>query len=92
MHVPWDEAGCLCPVGDLFNYAAPGGDLAEADNMTLTRSLQVGSLCCEEAEYNSKPEQLDALPHRLTDGGFEESADAYCFYARQHYVRGEQVL
>ncbi|KAL7223602.1 hypothetical protein ACSBR1_025122 [Camellia fascicularis] len=24
LHVPWDNAGCLCPVGDLFNYAAPG--------------------------------------------------------------------
>ncbi|XP_030526206.1 protein SET DOMAIN GROUP 40 isoform X2 [Rhodamnia argentea] len=92
LHVPWDEAGCLCPVGDLFNYAAPGGDLAEADNTTLPRSLQVGSVCSEEAEYNMKSEQLDTLPQRLTDGGFEESVNAYCFYARQHYVRGEQVL
>ncbi|KAL3035003.1 hypothetical protein AAZX31_02G225200 [Glycine max] len=24
MHIPWDEAGCLCLVGDLFNYDAPG--------------------------------------------------------------------
>ncbi|KAM7523907.1 hypothetical protein LguiA_013809 [Lonicera macranthoides] len=23
LHVPWDDAGCLCPVGDFFNYAAP---------------------------------------------------------------------
>ncbi|KAG0454023.1 hypothetical protein HPP92_025327 [Vanilla planifolia] len=23
LHIPWDDAGCLCPVGDLFNYAAP---------------------------------------------------------------------
>ncbi|KAI3417469.1 SET domain-containing protein, partial [Psidium guajava] len=92
LHVPWDEAGCLCPVGDLFNYAAPGGDLAEADNTPLTRSLQVGSLCSKETEYTLKSEQLDTLPQRLTDGGFEESVNAYCFYARQHYVRGKQVL
>lgn len=92
LHVPWDEAGCLCPVGDLFNYAAPGGDLAEADDIILTRSVPVGSLSYEEAEYNSKLEQLDTLSQRLTDGGFEESVNAYCFYARQHYVRGEQVL
>uniref|UniRef100_F6HFX2 SET domain-containing protein n=1 Tax=Vitis vinifera TaxID=29760 RepID=F6HFX2_VITVI len=24
MHIPWDDAGCLCPVGDFYNYAAPG--------------------------------------------------------------------
>ncbi|XP_051146391.1 protein SET DOMAIN GROUP 40 [Andrographis paniculata] len=24
MHIPWDAAGCLCPVGDFFNYAPPG--------------------------------------------------------------------
>ncbi|KAL0430984.1 UNVERIFIED_CONTAM: protein SET DOMAIN GROUP 40, partial [Sesamum radiatum] len=23
MHIPWDTAGCLCPVGDFFNYAPP---------------------------------------------------------------------
>ncbi|KAH7557063.1 hypothetical protein JRO89_XS11G0039800 [Xanthoceras sorbifolium] len=23
-HIAWDDAGCLCPGGDLFNYAAPG--------------------------------------------------------------------
>ncbi|KAD0812907.1 hypothetical protein R6Q59_007983 [Mikania micrantha] len=23
MHIPWDSAGCFCPVGDFFNYAAP---------------------------------------------------------------------
>lgn len=79
-------------MGDLFNYAAPGGDLAEADDIILTRSVPVGSLSYEEAEYNSKLEQLDTLSQRLTDGGFEESVNAYCFYARQHYVRGEQVL
>ncbi|KAH7557064.1 hypothetical protein JRO89_XS11G0039900 [Xanthoceras sorbifolium] len=24
MNIAWDDAGCLCPGGDLFNYAAPG--------------------------------------------------------------------
>ncbi|EFJ07907.1 hypothetical protein SELMODRAFT_429412 [Selaginella moellendorffii] len=23
LHVPWDDAGVLCPIGDLFNYDAP---------------------------------------------------------------------
>ncbi|XP_008805044.1 protein SET DOMAIN GROUP 40 isoform X2 [Phoenix dactylifera] len=26
LHIPWDNAGCLCPVGDLFNYAAPDAE------------------------------------------------------------------
>ena len=31
LHVPWDEAGCLCPVGDFFNYDAPDDDKLEDD-------------------------------------------------------------
>ncbi|KAL8038197.1 hypothetical protein ABFX02_11G089400 [Erythranthe guttata] len=27
MHIPWDSAGCLCPVGDFFNYAPPQENL-----------------------------------------------------------------
>lgn len=29
MHIDWDSAGCLCPVGDFFNYAAPGEENSE---------------------------------------------------------------
>lgn len=29
MHIDWDTAGCLCPVGDFFNYAAPGEENSE---------------------------------------------------------------
>lgn len=34
MHVPWDDAGCLCPVGDFFNYAAPEEELLGSDDLT----------------------------------------------------------
>ncbi|KAF8759233.1 hypothetical protein HU200_010263 [Digitaria exilis] len=40
LHIAWDEAGCLCPVGDLFNYAAPDDtsfeeeDIAEVERLT----------------------------------------------------------
>ncbi|XP_024027484.1 protein SET DOMAIN GROUP 40 [Morus notabilis] len=71
LHVPWDEAGCLCPVGDLFNYVAPGE---------------------EDSAHTLDLEQLDSHSQRLTDGGFEEDVVAYCFYARRHYEKGEQVL
>ncbi|OMO88849.1 hypothetical protein COLO4_20051 [Corchorus olitorius] len=80
MHIPWDEAGCLCPVGDLFNYAAPGEDpngFENADN------LQKGYIIDDVDTQHSQ---------RLTDGAFEEGASAYCFYARKNYEKGEQVL
>jgi hypothetical protein len=69
LHIPWDEAGCLCPVGDLFNYAAPG-----------------------EETLGSDEEQFDPHFQRLTDAGFDEAVAAYCFYARQDYKKGQQVL
>ncbi|KAG4955120.1 hypothetical protein JHK87_040714 [Glycine soja] len=71
LHIPWDEAGCLCPVGDLFNYDAPG---------------------IEPSGIEDLDQQLDSHSWRLTDGGFEEDANAYCFYAREHYKKGDQVL
>ncbi|KAI4321227.1 hypothetical protein MLD38_034632 [Melastoma candidum] len=85
LHVPWDEAGCLCPVGDLFNYAAPGESTTES---TFTQDLHHGDNGCN---HMLADDQSDANS-RLTDGGYEEAVAAYCFYARQHYEKGEQVL
>ena len=51
MHIPWDEAGCLCPVGDLFNYAAPGeesNDLENVVHLTNASSLEDTSLSNRE--------------------------------------------
>ncbi|EOY03101.1 Set domain group 40, putative isoform 5 [Theobroma cacao] len=80
LHIPWDEAGCLCPVGDLFNYAAPGEDLNGFDNVD---NLQNGYALDDLDTQHSQ---------RLTDGAFEEDAAAYCFYAKTNYKKGEQVL
>ncbi|XP_066399956.1 protein SET DOMAIN GROUP 40-like isoform X2 [Miscanthus floridulus] len=79
LHIAWDEAGCLCPVGDLFNYAVPDDDtlLEEEDTAELTN-------CQQKNELNNSSE-------RLTDGGYEDS-NAYCLYARKQYKKGEQVL
>ncbi|XP_068640278.1 protein SET DOMAIN GROUP 40 [Aristolochia californica] len=66
MHIPWDDAGCLCPVGDFANYAAPEDDSHYTENV------------------ENSP--------RLTDGVYEKDLAAYCFYARKHYRKGEQVL
>ncbi|KAF7135514.1 hypothetical protein RHSIM_Rhsim08G0021900 [Rhododendron simsii] len=39
LHIPWDDAGCLCPVGDLFNYAAPGEDALDSEDSFLDVNL-----------------------------------------------------
>ena len=41
--VPFDDAGALCPVGDLFNYAPPPGSLSAVD--VLGTPLACASLC-----------------------------------------------
>lgn len=84
LHVPWDEAGCLCPVGDLFNYAAPG------ESTTDPLFSEVPSPCSNDTDSNLAAEQLDANS-RLTDGGYAEEVAKYCFYAKKHYRKGEQV-
>ncbi|KAJ6792180.1 protein SET DOMAIN GROUP 40 [Iris pallida] len=95
LHVPWDDAGCLCPIGDLFNYAAPEGETYSEDLESPAESLQ--SNLFTSVKYNGSIEQFDSeqpetYSLRLTDGGYEESTDSYCFYARERYRKGEQVL
>jgi hypothetical protein len=84
LHIPWDEAGCLCPIGDLFNYDAPGEELSCIENVT-SFSNGDNSIVVDE-------EQIDFHSQRLTDGGFEEDSNAYCFYARTNYKKGDQVI
>ncbi|TVU39347.1 hypothetical protein EJB05_12760, partial [Eragrostis curvula] len=79
LHIAWDDAGCLCPIGDLFNYAAPDDEA----------SLE-GEGAAEVSNCHQKNEISD-LSERLTDGGYEDD-NAYCLYARKTYKKGEQVL
>ncbi|KAL2453236.1 Protein SET DOMAIN GROUP 40 [Abeliophyllum distichum] len=95
MHILWDSAGCLCPVGDFFNYAAPGEVPCHSENLNTWRN--VSPLCdtsfgmVQNAE-KSIEELFDANAHRLIDAGYEEEVAAYCFYARRNYRKGDQVL
>lgn len=94
MHIPWDEAGCLCPVGDLFNYAAPGEEPSNFEDPELqahASSFQVTSSLYGDTSFVLDIEQLDSCSERLTDGCFVEDTAAYCFYARKNYKKGEQV-
>ncbi|CAN1305965.1 hypothetical protein LINPERPRIM_LOCUS26674 [Linum perenne] len=50
MHVSWDEAGTVCPVGDFFNYAAPGEEessgqdelISDQNHSDLDASVEAG--------------------------------------------------
>ncbi|RZB70044.1 protein SET DOMAIN GROUP 40 isoform X2 [Glycine soja] len=95
LHIPWDEAGCLCPVGDLFNYDAPGiepSGIEDLDRLLSNTSIPDTIVLNGDKNIMVDAEQLDSHSWRLTDGGFEEDANAYCFYAREHYKKGDQVL
>ncbi|XP_057851489.2 protein SET DOMAIN GROUP 40 isoform X2 [Cryptomeria japonica] len=108
LHVPWDAAGCFCPVGDLFNYAAPGANWKVVDDSTLERET-ISSESSNENNYQGRShsslhqENIKEAPEienkgwndfngRLTDGGYEAELDAYCFYAQKRYLQGEQVF
>ncbi|KAG5052888.1 hypothetical protein JHK87_005086 [Glycine soja] len=84
MHIPWDEAGCLCLVGDLFNYDAPGMEPSGIED--LEHFLSNSSI------HDTSLLNGDNNIMRLTDGWFEEDVNAYCFYSRAHYKKGDQVL
>ncbi|KAK1578479.1 hypothetical protein Q3G72_030550 [Acer saccharum] len=91
MHIAWDDAGCLCPVGDLFNYAAPG---EESNGFGDVEVCAHASSSLPEGDSTDilVSEKTSANLQRLTDGWFEEDVNSYCFYARENYKKGEQVL
>ncbi|KAH6837615.1 hypothetical protein C2S53_014163 [Perilla frutescens var. hirtella] len=95
MHISWDTAGCLCPVGDFFNYAPPEEgphQLCESKATDTDSLLHITS--CDEGQRaeNSTKELVDAKTDRLADAGYDEGLASYCFYAKRNYERGDQVL
>ncbi|KAJ8752715.1 hypothetical protein K2173_007025 [Erythroxylum novogranatense] len=90
LHIPWDEAGCLCPVGDLFNYAAPGEEFNDSEN--LETAIYDHSVRDTSFENESNEATLNPQLQSLSDGGYNEDIASYCFYARKTYKRGQQVL
>jgi len=64
LHIEWDEAGCLCPVGDLFNYAAPDDtsfeedDIAEAERLTDGGYEDSNAYCLYARKNYKKGEQV----------------------------------
>lgn len=91
MHISWDEAGCLCPVGDLFNYAAPGEGEESIGIVDVEGWMPAPCLPKGDTTDVLDSEKFNDHLHRLTDGRFEEDVNSYCFYARNNYKRGKQV-
>ncbi|KAL2317315.1 hypothetical protein Fmac_031191 [Flemingia macrophylla] len=95
LHIPWDEAGCLCPVGDLFNYDAPGEEpsgVEDLEHLLSNASVADSIILNGDKNIMHDAEQIDPHFQRLTDGGFEEDMNAYCFYARTNYKKGDQAV
>lgn len=110
--MPWNSAGTLCPVGDLFNYAPPGAPFEENIIETFSqcnlsevhvqnRALPSEGIVSAEMqgcggskfdEVNYDAGRVLHITDRLTDGGYDATTRAYCFYAREDYKKGDQVL
>ena len=93
MHISWDTAGGLCPVGDFFNYAPPEEDPHQLDESEATDiDSFLTSVNKGEKDDSSTEDLVVANPDKLTDGGYHEGLASYCFYAKRNYERGDQVL
>ncbi|GFQ05151.1 protein set domain group 40 [Phtheirospermum japonicum] len=96
MHIPWDTAGCLCPVGDYFNYTPLEENpyhLKTAEVCGDGSFSHIASSFERESTDNSTEDPSDdANMDRLIDAGYNEAVACYCFYAKRYYCKGEQVL
>ena len=83
--MPFDDAGALCPVGDMFNYAPPP---PPHGHVVVGTPLEGG---VGEVKANEEDEdEADAIGSG--DGSWDEDAGEYVFRARRRYVAGEQIM
>ena len=99
--VPFDDAGALCPVGDLFNYAPPfasssvdvlgtplGTEELEALLMNGRRAVNIA-----RNRLKKKKNDAESVDENVAgDGSYDASLDAYVFYARRRYETGDQIM
>ncbi|GER27237.1 SET domain-containing protein, partial [Striga asiatica] len=91
MHIPWDTAGCLCPLGDYFNYTPPEEHSACPNTRKIPGADSLSSVE-RESTHNPINGLSDVNTDRLIDAGYDEAAACYCFFAKRDYGEGEQVL
>ena len=92
VHVPFDAAGALCPVGDMFNYAPPP---PPHGHVVVGTPLEGGvgkGKANEEEEEKDEDEEDEADAIGSGDGSWDEDAGEYVFRARRRYVAGEQIM
>ena len=94
VHVPFDPAGAMCPVGDLFNHAPPPAEDEGAPDV-LGSPLDPSSDQRGGFERGSSFERGSNAasngPRFAGDGAWDEASDAYVFRARAPYRAGEQI-
>lgn len=108
--MPWDNAGTLCPIGDLFNYAPAGALFKEGfpqnekdDSVFPAVQSLGGHRSVDQSAFyrqeGNQPHEVNDdtggglhFTDRLTDGGYDANLKTYCFYAREDYKKGDQVL
>ena len=94
VHVPFDPAGAMCPVGDLFNHAPPPAEdegprrpgFAAGPVVRGTRRLRKRFFSFERGSNAASNG-----PRFAGDGAWDEASDAYVFRARAPYRAGEQI-
>ena len=98
--VPYDAAGALCPVGDLFNYAPPppphvpavlGSPLGPVDPGGGGQGPTAARGDRGDARADGT-EDACAPAGEAGDGAWEEAAGEYRFYARRKHEPGEQIM
>lgn len=97
--VPFDSAGALCPVGDLFNYGAPepsinpdvvGSPLGSVMEQKMEKNVE--NTTALEGHAISKNENIDEIETAHGDGSYDVETDTYCFYARRDYTKNQQIM
>jgi histone-lysine N-methyltransferase SETD3 len=100
--VPFDDAGALCPVGDLFNYAPPpastsvnvlGTPLGTEELAALLggRTRGAENFAAPSSKKNDEND-AESVDFSAGDGSYDAALDAYVFYARRRYERGDQIM
>ncbi len=85
--VPFDAAGALCPVGDLFNYVPPTPPHVPK---VVGTPLEGPS---DERDDEEDDENDSYFLRRGVggDGAWHEASDAWVFVARRDYRKGEEI-
>ena len=94
VHVPFDPAGAMCPVGDLFNHAPPPAEDEGAPDVLgspLDPSSEERGGFESGSSFERGSNAASNGPRFAGDGAWDEASDAYVFRARAPYRAGEQI-